>query len=179
MTLLIDERQLLAAYGIPGKMQDNSILDYPDIKKWFASSEADLVLKGEKGLILNGGWRAAKIGYAIMRWFILAPGFTGAVIQLNQFQDYFNNPDYEEKERFEQDSIFIEDFADNKDDTKFPLSSRDLYRVQDYVKNCIFNKKIVVLQIACFPSWYSCKFIEFLRDCFIELEIDDEGFKPT
>lgn len=189
LTALTDEeRQLLAAYGIKGKMQDNSILDYPEVEQWMKSSEGEKFLSGEKGLCLEGGWKAAKVGYAIQRWFLLA-GSQGAVVDLWEFENFVNTPFFVDKyyvnynegnsdwERFLQTNIFIENFtSDYHHYSLSPLKIHDRCMVEDFVKNKYFDSDTVILHLP-YPlsNSYSNQFEEFINDCFLNIDLWEEN----
>ena len=139
------------------------------------SKEGEQFLRGEKGLVLNGGWEAVKIGILIERWFILAKE-SGAVISLRELLEELKiRGDQEIGERdprINATSIFIKRF---QHELGCPFSLDDIEFICNFIENRILSVdlySLVILQISDKSlHWYPDEFKDFLNECFIWLEV--------
>lgn len=142
-----DEREILNYNGIKGKFCDESILDYPKIKKWMKSSEGELFLSGKKDLVLHGGWEAYKIGVLMQRWFILT-STTGSVLDLLELNERLKEGEtFLEEDCRPTESIFISGFQEGM---ACPLDSKDIYRISRHIKerHASYGYSRMVLHVA-------------------------------
>ncbi len=170
-----DERNNLRNSGIADKFIDQSILDYPDIAKWMFSDKGEQFLRGEKGLVLNGGWEAVKIGILIERWFILSKEY-GAVISLRELLEELKlRGDKEIGEwdpRVSATSMFVKRFQTDLD---CPFSLADMFLICDFIENRTLSDDLYSLDILHISDkslhWYPYDFKDFINDCFVWLEV--------
>ena len=174
MTELTQElRDNLRNSGIGDMFIDQTILDYPIIKKWVKSKEGDQFFAFEKGLVLHGGWNAVKIGTLIERWFIVKKT-SGAVIDLYELHEQlklWGSQEQEERDpRISATSMFIKRFQNELD---CPCSPDELNLIIKFLEDrFVAHNHLDILQISDKSlHWYPNEFKEFLNDNFAWLEV--------
>ena len=177
----------LISGGVAERFIDQSILDYPKIKKWVKSDEGDQFFRGEKGLVLYGGWEAVKIGTLIERWFIIKKT-SGAVLYLSELCEQlkiWGGQDQEDRDpRISATSMFIKRFQEGTkaeywkvEDHQFtpncPCDPSELDLVTRFLENRFLkgNHLDIIHVSEKKLSWYSDGARDFINECFLWLEV--------
>ena len=168
-----DEKINLRNSGVGDRFINQTILDYPLIKEWTKSKEADQFFSFEKGLVLHGGWNAVKIGTLIERWFILKKT-SGAIIYLSEICEQlklWRGQDQEERDpRIGATSMFVKRFQHDMD---CPCDPADLDLVTKFIEGRFVKRNhLDILHVSDKRlHWYSNDIKDFINDCFIWLEV--------
>ena len=139
------------------------------------SDKGEQFLRGEKGLVLHGGWEAVKIGILIERWFILSKEH-GAVISLRELLEELKlRGDQEIGEidpRISATSMFIKRFQTDLD---CPFSLSDMFLICDFIENRTLSDDLYSLDILHISDkslhWYPNDMRDFINECFVWLEV--------